>query len=393
MTRTVLLGDMAQKITKGTTPTTYGASFTTSGVNFIKVESITAQGGFLTDKFVHIDEDTHKNMLKRSIIEEGDILLTMAGAIGRVAQVPKEILPANTNQAVSIIRIDRDDVDSRYIRYFLETSDAKSQFLGGITQSAQPNLSLGNISKIQVPLPDLETQKKIADVLGTIDEKIELNRKMNETLEQMGQTLFRHYFITNPEAESWSSETVGSKYNVILGGTPSRAKQEYWVDGTIGWINSGKVNEFRIIEPSELITELALSKSAAKLLPKGTTVLAITGATLGQVSRLENEFAANQSVIGVVPSSHFTNEFAYFWINHNINKIIGHQTGGAQQHINKSNVSSFELIVPPPAELEGFQKEVSPIMEKIALQCEEIQSLTNLRNSLLPRLISGLIKL
>lgn len=174
----------------------------------------------------------------------------------------------------------------------------------------------------------------------------------------------------------------------ILGGTPSRAKPEYW-DGNINWINSGEINRFRILKPSETITDLGLRKTSTSLLPVGTTVLAITGATLGQVSRLEIESCANQSVIGVIPDDSLTNEFVYLNILVNINDIIGKQTGGAQQHINKNDVETYEIIIPKRDTIAKFDKGIKPIFEQIRNNCLENERLTKLRDNLLPELLNG----
>ena len=291
------------------------------------------------------------------------------------------------------VRIDPVKADPRYIFYWLLSPAGKNAISSKVEQGAgAAGIRGSDLQKVKIELPDLEAQKKIADILGTIDEKIELNRQMNETLEQMGQALFRHYFIDNPEAEKWDTSSVGEYYDVVLGGTPSRSRSEYWQNGTVGWINSGKINEFRITEPSEYITEDALRRSAAKLLPAGTTVIAITGATLGQISRLEKEFAANQSVIGMVPKKELGNEYIYHWISYSIAKLIGHQTGGAQQHINRNNVVTFELPIPSQDTLTKFRNIIEPITNQISTNCFEIQTLTTLRDTLLPRLISENMK-
>jgi type I restriction enzyme S subunit len=371
--QTVFLGDIANKITKGTTPSTYGAKFTESGVNFVKVESITAQGGFLVDKFVHIDESTHHNMLKRSIIEEGDILLTMAGAIGRVAQVPKDILPANTNQAVSIIRINHKDADSRYIRYFLESPNAKSQFFAGITQSAQPNLSLGNISKIQVPLPELDTQKKIVDILGSIDEQIELNRKMNDTIEQMGQALFRQYFINNPNAETWGYVQIGKKIK------PRRGKSlqsRNMIEGTVPVISGG-------LQPAGYHNE---SNTGSPVI-----TVSASGANAGFVALWEEPvWSADSCFI----DANITNDVYFYYLIMKLRQdvIYGMQTGSGQPHIYPKHIELLEIPDAPDNIMNDFRDIVEPLFQKIHENKLSIETLTSLRDILLPRLISGKIK-
>ena len=386
MIQTVLLGDIAEKITKGTTPTTYGASFTDTGVNFIKVESITSQGGFLVDKFVHIDKMTHENMLKRSIIQEGDILLTMAGAIGRVARVPKEVLPANTNQAVSIIRVKADGVDGRYIRYFLESPNAQDQFYGGITQSAQPNLSLGNISKIQVPLPEFEVQKKIANILGTIDEKIELNRKINATLEQMGQALFRHYFIDNSEAKSWEEKSLDDIAHFLNG----LAMQKYpQVEG------EPTLPVIKIREMSSGITEntdIASASIPERYIIRNGDLLFSWSGTLLLKFWSEGMGALNQHLFKV-SSEDYPEWLYYHWTKHHLEEFINIAKSKATTmgHIQRKHLSEAKVLVPDGAAMKEIGNKMQPIIDTLKENAEQIQSLTTLRDILLPRLISGKI--
>ena len=383
MTQTVLLRDVVQlnpttKLPKGST------------AKFIPMEKL--------DAFRRAISDFEVKEFKGGVkFKNGDTLLariTPSLENGKTAYVDilddDEVAAGSTEFVV--MRAIEGVTNSEFVYYISISPEFRDYAIKSmIGTSGRQRVQNDVLARYELELPDLEAQKKIANILGTIDEKIELNRKMNETFEQIGRALFRHYFITNPAVVNWRTSTIGSLCEVVLGGTPSRNNPEYW-NGDIGWINSGKVNEFRILKPSETITELGLKKSAAKVLPAGTTVLAITGATLGQVSRLESPFAANQSVIGILGNVNVTNEFMYFWINENIDKIIGHQTGGAQQHINKGNVESFELILPDNDNRDGFQEDILPIMNQIATNTQEIQTLTALRDTLLPRLISGKVK-
>ena len=385
--QTVFLGDIANKITKGTTPSTYGAKFTESGVNFVKVESITAQGGFLVDKFVHIDESTHHNMLKRSIIEEGDILLTMAGAIGRVAQVPKDILPANTNQAVSIIRINHKDADSRYIRYFLESPNAKSQFFAGITQSAQPNLSLGNISKIQVPLPELDTQKKIVDILGSIDEKIELNRKMNDTLEQMGQALFRHYFITGNESEKVSLRDLVTETSNKIG---SDDQSKYTV---LSAVKSGE-----LIASEVYFTKQVFSKDISKYKIVIANDFAYNPArvNIGSIGMLDKEIFGAVSPVYVTfrvkdGYNYAINELLKLPVTRR--RIVDLCSGTVRQILRFEDFCRIKAHSVPTETLNEFNSQYEVLRAHISQNSIEMHTLTSIRDTLLPRLISGKLKL
>ena len=188
--------------------------------------------------------------------------------------------------------------------------------------------------------------------------------------------------------KGWRVEKLGTLCNCLLGGTPSRNNPDYW-NGDIAWINSGEVNMFRITKPSEYITEEGLKRSATKLLPKKTTVLAITGATLGQVSLLEIDSCANQSVIGVLENESYPYSFIYPLIKERIEELMSHMTGGAQQHINKNNVEGLDVIVPPQNIMEQYNKIAMPLYELIGKCCIENDRLAELRDTLLPKLMSG----
>ena len=289
--------------------------------------------------------------------------------------------------------------DPKFLYYLCQTMPF-ANFGGG---SAVPTLNRNHIHPLETKIPvKVEDQCRIASILSSLDRKIELNNKINADLEEMAQAIFKNWFVdfepfkdgkfVDSELgmipEGWKVGTLGEFCKCLLGGTPSRSKEEYW-NGEVNWINSGEINKFRILEASEKITELGLSKSATKLLPKKTTVLAITGATLGQVSLLEIDTCANQSVIGVLENAEVPYEYIYPFIKDRIEMLIQHQTGGAQQHINKDNVESLIFLLPTINVLEDYISLVSPMYKRIESQCFENLYLSLLRDTLLPRLMSG----
>src|SRR6266571_7724577 len=192
--RMATVADIAIRVTKGTTPSTISGRFVDRGISFVKVESITADGRIDADKLAHIDEATNA-LLSRSVLEQGDILFTIAGTIGRVALVPASLLPANTNQAVAIVRPNPEAVLPRFLDYVLGDESRVRQAHTRVVQSVQANFSLGELSSLEVPLPPLSEQRAIAHILGTLDDKIELNRRMSETLEAIALALFKSWFV------------------------------------------------------------------------------------------------------------------------------------------------------------------------------------------------------
>ena len=171
-------------VTKGTTPTTYGMPFTDEGVNFVKAEALNGDSSLDISGFTFVSEETH-DKLNRSQLAEADVLMTIAGAnVGKCGIVRQHHLPANTNQAVALMRIDQEIADPNFVYYHFKQpwmiQYCKS--LGG--QAAQPNVNLGNLKKFKVNLPDLPIQKRIAGVLSAYDDLIENNRRRIALLEE-----------------------------------------------------------------------------------------------------------------------------------------------------------------------------------------------------------------
>jgi type I restriction enzyme S subunit len=299
---------------------------------------------------------------------------------------------------------------TNYIYYYLKNTKIKPYLTG----SVQLKLNQDNLKRILIRYPELNQQRKITDILSSLDDKIEHNNKINKNLEELAQTLYKRWFVDFEfpnekglpyqssggemvESElglipkDWQISNIGKVCNTVLGGTPSRKIESYW-NGNINWINSGKINEIRVINPSEKITQYGLENSSTKLLPRKTTVIAITGATLGAVSLLEIETCANQSVIGIYQSDLLPYSFIYSIIKNKINDIIGRQSGGAQQHINKNDLNSYRIVLPPSNIIKTFHNYVVDFHDEIANQLFQNDKLSKLRDELLPKLMSGEIE-
>lgn len=182
------IADLCQTITKGTTPTTLGHSFTEVGVNFVKAESLTDTGDFIWDKFAKISIVTH-DFLNRSILQEGDVLCSIAGTIGRLAITTKEILPANTNQAIAIIRANREKCFPEFIYLFLKSPQFKEIMDGKIVHAVQPNLSLGEIGNTRISLPTKREMDDFHNKIAPLFSKKKVNTELIRTLEKLRDTL------------------------------------------------------------------------------------------------------------------------------------------------------------------------------------------------------------
>ena len=193
MMEKIRLGDIATTITKGTTPTTIGFPFVDTGINFVKIESIDEAGNFLPDRFAHITDECNRK-LGRSKLEENDILFSIAGAIGRTAIVTKSILPANTNQALAIIRIPSNAINLQFVLYALQSQAVAEQSAKQKQGVAQLNLSLKNIADIQIPLVSSEKQAEIVRILADLDVTIGQRKEQIKFIDQLVKSRFIELF-------------------------------------------------------------------------------------------------------------------------------------------------------------------------------------------------------
>ena len=388
----VTLDSISKKITKGTTPTSVGCAFESSGVNFIKSESLGHGKSVDRSKFAFISAQTHER-LKRSQIAENDILFSMAGMfLGKTSIATPEILPANTNQAVAIIRIDHQKANYEYVYYYLNQRSVIQAINVSSAQSAQPNINLRQIGQIEIDLPSREMQDKIVAILASIDKKIELNQKINDNLEQQAATYFQELFINNANP-MWQISTISDLGTVVGGSTPSKTKPEYYTNNGIAWITPKdlSINKSKFISHGENdITELGLKNSSATVMPKGT-VLFSSRAPIGYIAIASNEVTTNQGFKSVIPYSEIGTAFVYFFLKHSLPVIESAASGSTFKEISGSAMKNIPAIIPDRNTLDQFNSFCAPIFAQQKILEEQNHSLAMLRDSLLPKLMSGAI--
>ena len=387
----------------------FAADYVSDGVPFYRGREITEKykGNLDVSTELFITEEKFREIERKfGVPKQGDLLLTSVGTLGSVYVVKPGDRFYFKDGNLTWFRHFK-GLDSQFLYYWIGSPQGKAELRKCTIGSSQSAFTIVLLKSMEIELPPLPIQRRIASILSAYDELIENSQRRIKILESMARALYREWFVhfRFPSHESvprvpsplgeipqgWEVMRVGDVFQTVLGGTPSRSKREYWDSGTIPWINSGKVNDLRIIEASELITPVALEKSAAKLMPKGTTVLAITGATLGQVSYLEIETTANQSVVGISDCSGVRSEWIYLTMCEQIEGIIKHASGGAQQHINKEIVNNVRIAFPLEALAEQFKRDIAPLFRQVATLLFQVQNLRRTRDLLLPRLLSGQI--
>ena len=370
-----------------------------SGIHFVTIANITKTNDFDFSDTMYVPREYYDSLDEKKRPQVGDILYSVVGSFGIPVYIKKERAFV-FQRHIAILRPNTEKVIPEFLHYIMMSKDFYMKADVAAVGAAQRTISLASLRNMEVELPEIDVQKKIVAILKPYDDLIENNQKQIKLLEEVAQRLYKEWFvdlhfpgyvdtnIINGIPKGWNKKTIGDAFTTVLGGTPSRTNENYW-NGNIPWINSGEVNSLRIVKESEFITELGLKKSSTKLMPRHTTVLAITGATLGQVSYTEIETCANQSVIGIIDENQFYSIYVYLYISNRIMDIIGKATGGAQQHINKDIVNAYNIILPDDNTIINFNKIIEPLFCKMIKLYRQNEKLEEARDRLLPRLMNS----
>jgi len=259
------------------------------------------------------------------------------------------------------------------------------------SDSAVPGLNRNIAYDQKLLLPPLPEQRAIAAVLSSLDDKIDLLHRQNETLEAMAETLFREWFVEQAD-EDWEEGTLGDVIETTSGGTPSRKNMGFYENGTINWVKSKELNGSFIFETEELITEEALKKSSAKILPKNSILIAMYGATVGKYAVISKEMTCNQAICALKPNKDYPYTFLFLYIKRNKEDIMSMSIGSAQQNISQLLIKQLPIINRVD-KIQEFHQIVEPYFNKIKNNSIQIRTLTQLRDTLLPKLMSGEIRI
>jgi type I restriction enzyme S subunit len=361
-----------------------------SGIPVVRGVNL-ANGPFYDDDFVFISEEL-ANRMPGAQLQPGDLVFTHRGTVGQVSMIPRS--PRFPRYAVSTsqvkARLDQSVALPEFYYYWFRSAEGRRSIHERISTVGVPGLAqpVATVKSLRVPLPPLDEQHAIAGVLGALDDKIAANAALAASADEVAKSEFSATLASVPTAKVRLSDIA----RVVLGGTPSRAVPDFWAEGTVPWLNSGAANATRVVASSELITEDALARSAAKMMPVGATLVAITGATLGQVARLEIAASGNQSLIGVWSEDAATNDWLYFAIQHRIDDLLTRATGAAQQHVSKGDVGELLIPLPPELNRDRFARFASPLLQVAANAELENLAVAAIRDTLLPQLMSGKLR-
>ena len=283
---------------------------------------------------------------------------------------------------------DENKVYTKYLYYALKT--CLLHFKQISQGSATKFLTAKILNSFELPIPEIEIQKKIAGTLGNLDKKIKTNEAINENLERQAQAYFEQLFVVNADP-NWPECTLSDIGSIVAGGTPSKSKSEYYADQGIAWITPKdlSVDKSKFISHGENdISELGFSKSSTKKMPAGT-VLFSSRAPIGYIAIAQNELTTNQGFKSVIPNENIGTSYVYFLLKNLLPTIEGMASGSTFKEISGAGMKSVPTVMPDVNIIQLFNNFCEPIFKEQEILEAENRRLSALRDSLLPKLMSG----
>lgn len=388
---------ICSNICSGGTPKSTVTEYYGGNIPWLNTKEINFNQIYKTEKTI-TNEGLNNSSAKW--IPAKSVIVAMYGATAGKAAINQ--IPLTTNQACCNLMINPTKADYRFVYYALcnDYTYLASLANGG----AQQNLNAQQIKEFAIPFPSLEGQKRIANILSSLDDKIELNRRINENLEQQAQALFKSWFVdfepfkdgkfVDSELgmipEGWRVGTLEEIGQIIGGGTPSKANSSFYCENGIPWITPKdlSINKSKYISRGENdITEIGYRNSSAKKIPAGS-VLFSSRAPIGYIAIANNEVTTNQGFKSVIPTKAGTC-FIYLFLQLYKKYIESLATGSTFKEASGALMKSLKLKIPPQSIFENFEFMLNPLFSQQCVLESEIDHLSKLRDTLLPRLMSG----
>jgi len=379
------LGELTSTITKGTTPQTLGRQYSPEGVPFLRAENLQGGSVFVDSETLRIDTETHR-LLVRSVIRPNDVLLSIAGTIGRAGIVSDDAPEMNCNQAVAIIRLDPGQILPAFLLLWLKTSEAQSQMSGAQVTQTVSNLSLGQIKTLRPPVPSLAEQERIVKLLAEVDELRKLRAQADRRTADLIPALFHDMFgdpVTNPRR--WRKTDLG-QLCTLVNGAPFKPSD---------WNGSG----LPIVRIQNLNDSTKPFNYTSKELPEkfrvrpGDILLSWSGTpgtSFGCFHWKGPEGWLNQHIFNVKLQPGLDREFFIQSVNVRLNDLIARAHGGVGlQHVTKGVLNAVPVLVPPLPMQQEFAKRVAETRELEAEQAASRERLDALFQSMLHRAFRG----
>lgn len=359
----------------------------TDGIPVIKVNNLISGLKSLSE----LDTTTRENEAKyiRTRLHGGELIISVVGTIGKTAIVPKSFAGCNLVRATALIDIE-DALLSKWVKYYIDSPYGQSYIEQNLNTTVQPTLNIKSLEKMSIPLYDTEYMEKIVLLLSSLDEKIAINREINDNLEQQAMALYRQMFVENNN-DARRECRVDEYFDISIGKTPPRKEAQWFSMNPTDciWVSISDMGRcgMYIADSSEYLTHESVDKFNIKVVPDNTVLLSFK-LTVGRVAITDGAMVTNEAIAHFKTDKPEINEYLYCYL-----KDFNYQTMGSTSSIatavNSKIIKAMPFVIPTDAELVSFHSATAPMFEMIKTRQRENTRLAELRDSLLPKLMSG----
>lgn len=370
---------------------------------FLNTGNVTKEGLiFEENQFITKEKD---EALRKGKLKRGDIVYTTRGTVGNAGYYNSNVPYENVriNSGMVILRANVEIVDARFLYQILKSEYYRPYFKQYCTGSAQPQLPIKNFSQIYLNVPDIKTQHRIADIVSAYDDLIKNNQRQIKLLEEAAQRLYKEWFVdlrfpghentktVDGVPEGWRVASIADICDTVGGGTPSTKIQSYYEKGDILWVTPTDITRnfsLALLDTEKKITPEGLKNSSANMLP-AETILMTSRASVGFFGMCKYEVCTNQGFISCIPKRENLQMYLLFNLKSRVEEIRQKAGGSTYLEISKTVFRELKIILPKGEVLAEYQKNVHDIFDEIYCRTEMIKSLVDMRNRLLPKLMSG----
>lgn len=428
---TVRLKDITRKIGSGATPRGGSEAYLQNRFNFALIRSQNVFDRHFDSRGLAFISDEQAGQLKNVYLQPQDVLLNITGdgvTFGRCCMVPESVLPACVNQHVAIIRVNPDLADPGYVLSFLSWSATKAYIESFNSGGSRRAITKGNIELFEIPLPTLAEQRFIACVLSAIDRRIDLSRDMNITLEAIAQAIFKSWFVDfdpvkakaegrepegvddttaalfpsefedselGPIPRGWQIRCLDEVSEVGIGKTPPRGEHQWFTESPddVKWVSIRDMGQtgFYIAESAERLTQGAIERFNIRIVPDNTVMVSFK-LTIGRVCISDGQMATNEAIAHcrLSSASTLTTEFLFQYLKSFNYASLG-STSSIAEAVNSKSIKRIPVVVPSDSVLQAYAQMIGALFQRIKLNQRQAKTLEGIRDTLLPKLISGQI--
>ncbi|TDP74055.1 restriction endonuclease subunit S [Roseateles toxinivorans] len=405
------------------------SAYTPEGIPVIRGSNLTkGEERFRSHEFVYVSSET-ADKLSRSLCLPNDIIFTKKGTLGQIGLVPAGPHPVyllSSNQMR--MRVDGKRADAEFVYYYLAQRESIEKIIRDSEHTGVPKINLGYLRSFPIVLPEVSTQRAIASALSTFDDRIALLRETNATLEAIAQALFKSWFVDfdpvrakregrAPEGmdeataglfpdsfedselgkvpRGWEVQAIGDCINTVGGATPDTKNAAFWSPEEFAWTTpkdlSGATSP-ALISTERKLSAAGLAKISCGLLPKGSLLMS-SRAPIGYLAIADLPVAINQGYIGMLPGGRLPPLYMLRWCEAHMDQIKGRANGSTFMEISKKAFRPIPAVVPDKAVIAAYMAVAQPLFDRVIANEWQALTLIQVRDTLLPRLISGQLRL